>query len=318
MKIGTYLNGVEKRLFVQDGDTAIDLLQAEDRADFVDMISFIRGGDASKSAAEKILAARPPNACKPIEEIKLAEPLPPSTVLCAGSNYHAHNAEKASSPLSGREPEFFLKTSDCVIRPHAPILYDERLSQKLDCETELAIVIGRPGRFIAVEDALDHVFGYTISNDVTARDRQVRMTDDGIVFYELGRGKAFDAALPLGPVIATTAEIADPQKLSLFTEINGEPRQSASTSDMIWTCAELIHFFSINFTLRPGMVILTGTPAGTAWSVDAELGGKWQPTEGLVPASRYCLPGDTVTSAIKGIGVLENPVIQYQDNLNSP
>jgi 2-keto-4-pentenoate hydratase/2-oxohepta-3-ene-1,7-dioic acid hydratase in catechol pathway len=125
----------------------------------------------------------------------------------------------------------------------------------------------------------------------------------------VGRGKAFDSSSPLGPCIVTADEIGDPQTLQLRTRINGELRQSSPTGDMIWTCADLIHFFSINFTLRPGMVILTGTPAGTAWSTDAELGGKWQGQEGLVAATRYCLPGDVIENEIDRIGILRNEVV---------
>ncbi len=186
--------------------------------------------------------------------------------------------------------------------------FDAALTQKLDCETELAVVIGRPGRHIPIATALDHVFGYTIVNDVTARDRQVRTASNGTVWYELGRGKAFDTSAPLGPVIVTADEIVDPQDLKISTRINGELRQHCSTSDMIWTCAELIHFFSINFTLRPGMVIITGSPAGTAWSADKELGGVWVGGEGLVRATRYCFPGDEVECQIDRIGILRNTI----------
>ena len=91
--------------------------------------------------------------------------------------------------------------------------------------------------------------------------------------------------------------------------INGELRQSSSTSDMIWSCADLIHFFSTNFTLRPGMVIITGSPAGTAWSTDRELGGTWTPAPGLIPASRYCLAGDLIECEVEKIGVLRNRVL---------
>lgn len=312
MKLGTLIDGGARRLFVEAGDVAVDLALADPGyPPFADMTAFIAAGDAALARAADIAAAPPDGASRPLSGLRLAAPLLPGTVLCAGSNYRAHNAEKAASPLSGREPEFFLKTADCVIGPGDEILFDERLTRKLDCETELAIVIGRPGRFVAVEDALSHVFGYTIANDVTARDRQVRRTPEGVVFYELGRGKAFDSSLPLGPVVTTRDAIPDPQALRLQTRINGEQRQSASTADMIWSCAELIHVFSTNFTLRPGMVILTGTPAGTAWSVDPELGGTWQPAPGLVAASRYCLPGDRVTSEIEGIGVLRNTVAAY-------
>jgi 2-keto-4-pentenoate hydratase/2-oxohepta-3-ene-1,7-dioic acid hydratase in catechol pathway len=242
----------------------------------------------------------------------LGRPINPSTVLCAGSNYRAHNAEKKSSPTSGKEPEFFIKTGDCVIGPHDEIIHDPLLTKKLDCETELAIVIGKPGRHITVENALDHVFGYTVANDVTARDRQVRTNDQGFTWYELGRGKAFDTSLPLGPWISIPGTIPDPQSLILSTKINGELRQRSSTADMIWTCAELIHFFSINFTLKPGMVILTGTPAGTAWSNDPSLGGKWSSNDpDLVPATRYCEPGDVVESSISTIGNIQNSIVSY-------
>lgn len=239
--------------------------------------------------------------------VRLLAPMVPTTMLCAGSNYHAHNREKASAPLSGKEPEFFIKTADCVIGPDDEIPYDPVLTRKLDCETELAIVIGKPGRHILVARALEHVFGYSIVNDVTARDRQVRRKPDGTVFYELGRGKVFDGSAPFGPCITSADEIGDPQQLRLRTRINGELRQSGHTSDMIWRCAELVHFFSVNLTLRPGMVIITGTPAGTAWSVDEELGGRWNPPEDgepLVKARGYNQPGDLVESEIEGIGTL--------------
>ncbi len=246
-----------------------------------------------------------------LAEVQLLAPLLPSTILCAGSNYHAHNKEKASSPTSGKEPEFFLKTSDCVIGPDENIVLDEVLTKKLDSETELVIVIGKAGRHIPVERALEHVFGYTVGNDVTARDRQVRFKPDGSSWYELGRGKVFDTAAPLGPCIVTADEIGDPQLLRIRTRINGELRQSSSTADMIWSCAELIHAFSLNLTLKPGMVIFTGTSSGTAWSSDASLGGKWsQMTDGeqIVPAKGYNQVGDIVESEVDRVGVLRNTV----------
>jgi 2-keto-4-pentenoate hydratase/2-oxohepta-3-ene-1,7-dioic acid hydratase in catechol pathway len=233
----------------------------------------------------------------------------PSTLLCTGSNYRDHNKEKANTAISGKEPEFFIKTSDCVIGPGEHIIYDPELTKKLDCETELAIVIGKPGRHISVTSALEHVFGYTIVNDVTARDRQVRKTPEGSVWYDLGKGKSFDTSAPLGPCIVTADEIGDVQKLKIETRINGDLRQSSNTAEMIWNCAELIHFFSRSFTLHPGMVIITGTPAGTAWSVDPELGGKWQARPGLVPATGYCQPGDRIECIVEKIGVLHNDVV---------
>jgi 2-keto-4-pentenoate hydratase/2-oxohepta-3-ene-1,7-dioic acid hydratase in catechol pathway len=280
---------------------------------FQSITSFIAGGDAALGAArdgmEKLFASG--SAVHRIEDVKLLAPFLPSTILCAGSNYHSHNREKAAAPLSGKEPEFFIKTSDCVIGPDDGIVYDEALTKKLDCETELAIVIGKAGRHIPVASALDHVFGYSIINDVTARDRQVRKKPDGTTWYELGRGKVFDSSAPFGPCVTTADEIGDPQRLRIRTRINGELRQSGNTQDMIWTCAELVHFFSVNLTLKPGMVIITGTPAGTAWSVDKELGGNWAPPEHqdgeqIVPAKGYNQPGDRIESEIERIGVLRN------------
>ena len=148
---------------------------------------------------------------------------------------------------------------------------------------------------------------------MTARDRQVRRTPEGMTWYELGSGKAFDSSAPIGPCVVTADEIDDPQNLRLQSRINGELRQSSNTSNMIWSCAELIHFFSRNFTLKPGMVIITGTPAGTAWSGDRELGGNGVTQPGLVPATRYCLPGDVVECEVENIGVLRNPICEADE-----
>lgn len=289
----TTANDPQPRLGQLEGEHITEL--PDWRGDMVGLIADA-GQTAARAGARHALAA-----------VRLLAPMVPTTILCAGSNYHAHNREKASAPLSGKEPEFFIKTADCVIGPDDEIPYDPVLTRKLDCETELAIVIGKPGRHIPVERALDHVFGYSIVNDVTARDRQVRRKPDGTVFYELGRGKVFDGSAPFGPCITTSDEIGDPQQLRLRTRINGELRQSGHTSDMIWRCAELVHFFSVNLTLRPGMVLITGTPAGTAWSVDEELGGRWNPPEDgepLVKARGYNQPGDLIESEIEGIGTL--------------
>ena len=311
MKLVCYRREAEERLGFLSGGVIVDaLLAGGEPVMFSSALAFIKSGDRGIAAARQILAAAPKAACVAPGGAALLAPLRPSTILCSGSNYKDHNAEKANTPISGKEPEFFVKTADCVIGPDEPIAFDERFSKKIDCEVELAIVIGKPGRFIETSRALDHVFGYTIVNDVTARDRQVRRTPEGMTWYELGSGKAFDSGAPLGPCIVTADEIADPQKLKVMSRVNGELRQSSSTSNMIWSCAELIHFFSRNFTLKPGMVIITGTPAGTAWSADKELGGKGVTQPGLVPATRYCLPGDVVECEVEGIGVLRNPVAE--------
>lgn len=320
---GGAANGSGARLGVLQGERIGELnthtlgLPADKAAWFESMLAFIAAGDEAKAAVAERMGRlfENPQAIHALGAVRLLAPFMPSSILCSGSNYHAHNKEKAGSPLSGKEPEFFVKTSDCVIGPDDAIIHDPRHTKKLDCETELAIIIGKAGRHIPLESALDHVYGYSIINDVTARDLQVRRKPDGSTFYELGRGKMFDTSAPFGPCIVTADDIPDPQRLRIRTRINGELRQSGNTSDMIWSCAELVHFFSSSFTLRPGMVIITGTPAGTAWSVDAELGGKWSPPEEpeedgeqVVPAKGYNQAGDRIESEIEGIGVLRNVV----------
>jgi 2-keto-4-pentenoate hydratase/2-oxohepta-3-ene-1,7-dioic acid hydratase in catechol pathway len=303
MKIIRFTADGATRVGVLDGETVVEL------PGFADTQALIAGGASALDAARKHLESGAGR--RPLAGVRLAAPIVPTTILCSGSNYTDHNKEKANTPISGKEPEFFVKTADCVIGPGDTIVHDERLSKKLDAETELAIVIGRPGRHIPVERALEHVFGYTVANDVTARERQVRRNEQGFTWYEVGRGKAFETACPLGPCIVTADEIPDPQQLRLRTRINGELRQSASTGNMIFSCAHLIHFFSISFTLKPGFVILTGTPGGTAWSMDPELGGRWVGGDGsetLVPAKGYLKPGDRIENELTGIGVLRNTV----------
>ena len=316
MKVVTFRKDGQERLGFISGNEIIDALAAAganpvERAHFTDCFAFIRGGDAARRAAEALITGAGAAARLPLAGANLAPPIRPTTMLCSGSNYTDHNKEKANTPISGKEPEFFVKTADCVIGPDEHIVYDDKFTKKLDAETELAIVIGKAGRHIAVERALEHVFGYTIVNDVTARDRQVRTNAQGFTWYELGRGKCFDTSAPTGPCIVTADEIGDPQNLRLRTRINGELRQSASTGNMIFSCAHLIHYFSANMTLKPGMIIITGTPGGTAWSTDAELGGKWVGGDGsetLIPATGYCKPGDVIECEMEKIGVLRNRV----------
>ncbi|HEY9280265.1 MAG TPA: fumarylacetoacetate hydrolase family protein [Eoetvoesiella sp.] len=309
------------RVGVLEDEQVIDLLEVHNQAQCFDAgqvkvlsntVSVITHWKLLKPAIDSCLAISRKQQLgrHPLTKTKLVAPIVPSTILCSGSNYLSHNAEKANADTSGKEPEFFVKTADCVIGPGEGIVHDRTLTQKLDGEVELAIVIGKAGRHIPIENALEHVFGYTIVNDVTARDRQVRNRPDGSHWYELGRGKLFDTSAPLGPCITTSDEITDPQKLTIKSWVNGELRQTSDTSQMIWTCAQLIHFFSINMTLKPGMVIITGTPSGTAWSTDTELGGNWSGTDGMIPAKGYLKPGDTISCEVESIGRLENPIIE--------
>ncbi|HZF35576.1 MAG TPA: fumarylacetoacetate hydrolase family protein [Candidatus Angelobacter sp.] len=290
-------------------DEALGILDAEARRSLASIDMIIAAGSSALAQFERArVAAQGRSLALPrLADVTLLAPLVPPIILCAGSNYVDHNKEKAESPLKGKEPEFFLKSPTCVIGPGDPILWDRRVTKKLDYEVELAVVIGKPGRHVRVEDALDHVFGYTILNDVTARDRQVRVRD-GVTWYELGSSKNFDSSAPLGPCLVTADEIPDPQALDLRTTVNGEVRQNNNTRSMKFGVTYLIHFFSTNMTLHPGMVISTGTPGGTGWASDPELGGVSYKRDDIVRPAGYLATGDVIACSIEGIGTLENRV----------
>jgi 2-keto-4-pentenoate hydratase/2-oxohepta-3-ene-1,7-dioic acid hydratase in catechol pathway len=300
------------RLGAVDGDCVVDFLEALGsevdagaRAALSDTAAFIAAGEGALKPAPRAMAGR--HGRHALGNVRLLAPMVPSLIFCSGENYWDHRDEKPA--VERKDPEFFLKTSLGVIGPGDAIVRDERVTKKLDYETELLIVIGKPGRHIPAGSALEHAFGYTIMNDVTARDRQVTLRPDGSSVYNLGPGKNFDTCAPIGPWIVTAGEIPDPQKLRLSTTVNGELRQNNTTGRMIWACAQLIAFFSTFVTLRPGVVISTGTPGGTAWGTDPELGGKKPMRRDVVAPAGYLRPGDSVTCAIEGIGELTNRVV---------
>jgi acylpyruvate hydrolase len=299
VRLVTYTaNGGAAKVGVMDDDRVVD-------AGFDgDMVEFVAGGDASLATAAEALADG--KASHPLAEVKLLAPLVPPTILNSGQNYWDHRDEKPE--VDQKEPEFFLKAPLAVIGPDEPVILDPIVTKKLDYEAELAVVIGKAGRHIPVEKALDHVFGYTVANDITARDRQAVPHPQGGFEYALGPGKNFDTSAPLGPWIVTRDEIADPQALELRTYVNEEIRQSNSTAKMIWSVAEIVAFFSHFYTLPPGLVIETGTPGGTAWATDPEIGGKPYDRDD-VRRGGYLQPGDVVRVEIDGIGTLSNPIV---------
>lgn len=316
MKLVRYDRNGALRLGALDADHVVDLLEAcpvgiktELLAALSDMTRLIAAAAEGLSA----MRAAVENSRKtgigrvPADKVKLAAPLVPSLILCSGENYWDHRDEKPE--VTRKDPEFFTKTALGVIGPGDAIVRDERVTKKLDYETELGVVIGKPGRHISPERALEHIFGYTIVNDVTARDRQVTLRPDRSSVYNLGPGKNFDTCAPIGPAIVTADEIPDPQDLQLKTWVNGELRQNNSTAKMIWTCAQLVAFFSTFVTLGPGVVISTGTPGGTGWGTDAELGGKKPMRKDVVAPKGYLLAGDVVVCEIERIGKLENNVV---------
>jgi 2-keto-4-pentenoate hydratase/2-oxohepta-3-ene-1,7-dioic acid hydratase in catechol pathway len=298
VRVASFRENGGPRVGIVDGDRVVD-------AGFDgDMVAFVAGGDASLAAAAQALGDG--EASYPLAEVRLLAPLVPPTILNSGQNYWDHRDEKPE--VDQKEPEFFLKAPLAVIGPDEPVILDPIVTRKLDYEVELAVVIGKAGRHIPVEKALDHVFGYTVANDITARDRQAVPHPQGGFEYALGPGKNFDTSAPLGPWIVTRDEIADPQALELRTYVNEEIRQSNSTAKMIWSVAEIVAFFSHFYTLPPGLVIETGTPGGTAWATDPEIGGKPYDRDD-VRRGGYLQPGDVVRVEIDGIGTLSNPIV---------
>ena len=213
-------------------------------------------------------------------------PLPierPGKIVCVGLNYRDH-ATETNMPAPER-PLLFAKWQTSLIGPGEDIVLPP-VSQEADFEAELGVVIGRGGRGIDADAALEHVAGYICVNDVSARDVQM---GDG----QWTRGKSFDTFCPVGPELVAAADIVDPQALAIRCLVNGEVMQDSSTGEMIFGVADVIAFVSKAITLEPGDLIATGTPAGV---------GQYQ------DPPRFLQPGDVVRCEIEGIGVLENPV----------
>ena len=219
---------------------------------------------------------------------RLLAPLVPTDILCIGLNYREHAKESGSAVPP--HPMLFIKSSNALNHPGAPVLIPRR-SEQIDYEGELAVVIGpRDAKNVSREDAINYVFGYTIANDVSARDWQ---RDKNLGGGQFARGKSFDGFCPLGPVLVTRDEIINPNALKLKTSINGEVLQDHTTADMIYDVPALIESLSSTLTLRAGAVILTGTPQGVGMA--------------RTPP-RWLREGDVVTVEIEKIGKLSNPV----------
>jgi 2-keto-4-pentenoate hydratase/2-oxohepta-3-ene-1,7-dioic acid hydratase in catechol pathway len=187
---------------------------------------------------------------------RLLAPLVPVDILCIGLNYRGHAQEQGSE--IPQNPMLFIKSGNSLADPDEPVPLPPN-SQQVDFEAELAVVIGRPAKRVGRSEALDHVFGYTIANDISARDWQKERSLNGGQF---ARGKSFDRFCPLGPAIVTADEVPDPNDLQLTLRLNGQVMQQSSTADMIFDVPAIIESLSSTMTLRSGSVILTGTPAG--------------------------------------------------------
>lgn len=253
----------------------------------MDMLSVVRAGGVHALPAAWVALAS--------VEVLAPIPRPPRNIFCVGKNYHAHAREFTrsgfdSSAKDERDaiptaPIIFSKVPECVIAHGAPICYPSGISEKVDYEAELALVIGKGGRGISMSAAYDHVFGYMIANDLTARDLQARHKQWLI-------GKSLDGFCPMGPWLVT-ADSVDPQNLSVRCWVNNELRQEANTAQLIFDIPTLIATLSAGITLYPGDIIATGTPAGVGIGFDPP---------------RYLARGDRVTIEITNLGCLSNVV----------
>lgn len=256
----------------------------------------IEGGDDALGALRAIVAdaeaGKHSDAIAPANAPLLAPiPCPRKNVLCVGRNYAEHIAEgdRAQKQNVGvtEHPVFFTKPPTSIVPPGGDVLIFPTLSEAIDYEVELAVVIGKPGLNISKADAMDHVFGYTILNDISARDIQRR---HGGQYF---KGKALDGSCPIGPWIETADEIGNPHALSIGLTVNGEQRQDGNTGDMIFDIPTLIASLSEGMTLEPGDIIATGTPSGVGYAMEPP---------------RFLKDGDTVVCKISGIGTLSNTV----------
>lgn len=223
----------------------------------------------------------------PLEALRLRAPVdPPRNVFCMGLNYLAHVEESPARQVP-KAPVWFTKATTSLVGPDEDVVVDRELTSQLDWEVELAVVLGRGGRRIPASTALEYVFGYTVLNDLSARDLQ--FARGGQWFY----GKSLDGLCPAGPVLVTADEIPDPQDLELWLRVNGRVRQHGFTRDMIFSVAEAIEDLSRGITLLPGDVIATGTPAGMGFGQDPPV---------------FLQHGDVVEAEVSRIGVLRNRI----------
>ena len=225
------------------------------------------------------------------DEVRLLAPIArPGKIICVGLNYHDHCREQSIEPPA--YPMLFSKFANAVTDPGAPVTRPAA-TEKLDLECELAVVIGSQASGVSVADAPSVIFGYTILNDVTMRDLQ---KED----RQWLRAKGSDGFAPIGPVIVTADEIADPGSLGVRSSVNGETWQDSSTAEMVFDVPTIVAFASRTITLEPGDVIATGTPAGV---------GHYQ------TPPRYLSDGDLMRCEIEGIGTLENPVVDARPRI---
>ncbi|TRW47550.1 fumarylacetoacetate hydrolase family protein [Georgenia yuyongxinii] len=283
----------------ETGGTVIDgpaLYPTRDEAPAT-LLELIQGGPDALSRLRSLVAASDPETSMKVLDPVLLAPLKPGKIIGVGLNYVDHVAESSRSldtdaSLPTR-PVLFSKPGTAVVGPNGPILHNSELTNQLDWECELAVVIGMEARNVAVEDALDYVFGYSIINDISARDQR----RSGQWFFSKGQ----DSYAPLGPAIVLRDAVTDPHDLDLSLLVNGVQMQNGNTRDMLFKIPQLIADITSGMTLEPGDVIATGSPQGVGAAMDPP---------------QYLQPGDEVVATISGIGSLTNYVTAVTAPIN--
>ena len=300
MKLLMFREGSGRRLGVAlDGAQVVDVAElaraSGSPAPPADLLALVQDGPAGLERLRTLLAkldgSRPEPVVRGLSGLELLAPLDPpvGNILAVGRNYQKHAEEGARAQgTEVKPPTFFTKAITSIAGPNDEIRIDPSVSDKIDWEVELGVIIGKAGVNIQRAAALSHVFGYTVINDVSARDIQ---NGWGGQFF---KGKSLDGSCPSGPWVVTADEVPDPQALPLRLFVNGEVKQDATTGDMIYPVDEIIRWLAIGMTLLPGMLIATGTPEGVGFAR--------QPPE-------FLKPGDLMESEVGGVGKLSNQCV---------
>lgn len=292
MKLVSYKpRGASAQLGAVVDDQVINLAEASGGTLPNDMRAFLQMGDAALQAAEQVATKQ--NATEQgvaLDDVKLLSPITdPGKVVAIGLNYIDHIKE--SNAEVPKIPIMFTKYTSSIVGHGDEVRWDPKVSEKVDWEIELAVVIGKSAYRVSEDEAMDYVVGYTVCNDVSARDLQIEKGDQWI------RGKSLDTFCPLGPCLVTKDEIADPHNLPLKTTVNGKVMQDSNTKELLFKIPYLISYLSQAFTLEPGDVIITGTPPGVGMGMKPPL---------------YLKDGDVMTVEIEGIGALTNSCVEIK------
>ena len=281
MKLVTYDEGKVGRI---DGDEIV-------RLDVPTMREYFERGGAADTAERT-----------PLASARLRAPIVPKKFFHTAGNFREHETESRNVNWSHEIAPWimFFQNVDAIVGPDEPVVYPEHLTEELDYELELAVIIGKTGKWFGPEEAMDYVAGYVVFNDITARDIQRREMRSGVFSF----CKAIDTFCPLGPWIVTPDEVGDPHDLSMELRVNGQVRQSSNMSRMSGSVAEIVsHYSPLGFSA--GDVLSLGTVSGVAGFSDD-------------PASLYLRPGDVIEAEIERVGVLRNPVISWQEAHGEP